>query len=129
MLLHTDGCIKFLFFKILDLSVGLVSVLTDILWKTIIGFHGGVVLCKLIKFLQVNQLCVNIFYFSKLKYWFNINLFCRSLWHFHRHMCWWLWVSTGTTLSAIQWTSVEEVSTFRSQFFSNRILNTQTEPN
>ncbi|CAM1307839.1 NPSR1 (predicted) [Pycnogonum litorale] len=38
---------------IADLSVGLVSVLTDIMWKTVVGFHGGVVTCKLVKFLQI----------------------------------------------------------------------------
>ena len=35
-----------------DLSVGLVSVLTDIIWKITISWEGGIVLCKLIRFMQ-----------------------------------------------------------------------------
>ena len=32
-----------------DLSVGLVSVLTDIIWKITISWEAGVVVCKLIR--------------------------------------------------------------------------------
>ena len=35
-----------------DLSVGLVSVLTDIIWKITIAWEGGLVLCKLVSFLR-----------------------------------------------------------------------------
>ena len=35
-----------------DLSVGLISVLTDIIWKTTISFEAGTVMCKVIRFLQ-----------------------------------------------------------------------------
>ena len=35
-----------------DLSVGLISVLTEIIWKTTISFEGGLVMCKVIRFLQ-----------------------------------------------------------------------------
>ena len=35
-----------------DLLVGLVSLLTDIIWKITISFHGGDILCKLIRYLQ-----------------------------------------------------------------------------
>ncbi|XP_077490821.1 cardioacceleratory peptide receptor-like [Amblyomma americanum] len=38
---------------IADLGVGLVSVLTDIIWKTTVDWHGGNVGCKLVKFAQV----------------------------------------------------------------------------
>ncbi|KAJ3654348.1 hypothetical protein Zmor_013541 [Zophobas morio] len=36
-----------------DLSVGLISVLTDIIWKITIAWHAGNIACKLIRFLQV----------------------------------------------------------------------------
>nr|CAD7586941.1 unnamed protein product [Timema genevievae] len=36
-----------------DLSVGLISVLTDIVWRTTIAWNAGNVACKLIRFLQV----------------------------------------------------------------------------
>ncbi|CAM1313527.1 NPSR1 (predicted) [Pycnogonum litorale] len=38
---------------IADLSVGLISVLVDVIWKTTIRFDGGTVVCKLVKFFQV----------------------------------------------------------------------------
>ncbi|XP_022919038.1 cardioacceleratory peptide receptor isoform X2 [Onthophagus taurus] len=37
---------------IADLSVGLISVSTDIVWRITVAWHAGNVLCKLIKFLQ-----------------------------------------------------------------------------
>ncbi|XP_023235066.1 cardioacceleratory peptide receptor-like isoform X1 [Centruroides sculpturatus] len=36
-----------------DLTVGLINVLTDIIWRTTVAFYAGNVVCKLIKFLQV----------------------------------------------------------------------------
>ena len=36
-----------------DLCVGLISVLTDIIWKITISWDAGIVVCKLIRFLQV----------------------------------------------------------------------------
>ena len=39
-----------------DLCVGLISVLTDIIWKITISWEAGLVACKLIRFLQVDQL-------------------------------------------------------------------------
>ena len=36
-----------------DLCVGLISVLTDIIWKITISWEAGVVVCKLIRFSQV----------------------------------------------------------------------------
>ncbi|XP_076643275.1 crustacean cardioactive peptide receptor [Halictus rubicundus] len=36
-----------------DLLVGLISVLTDIIWRTTVTWHAGNVACKLIKFMQV----------------------------------------------------------------------------
>ncbi|KAH9378577.1 hypothetical protein HPB48_009945 [Haemaphysalis longicornis] len=36
-----------------DLGVGLVSVLTDIIWKTTVDWYGGHLGCKLVKFAQV----------------------------------------------------------------------------
>ena len=36
-----------------DLSVGLISVLTDIIWKITISWEGGIILCKLIRYMQV----------------------------------------------------------------------------
>ncbi|KAL1480204.1 hypothetical protein MTO96_051235 [Rhipicephalus appendiculatus] len=38
---------------IADLGVGLVSVLTDIIWKTTVDWHGGNFGCKIVKFAQV----------------------------------------------------------------------------
>ena len=35
-----------------DLCVGLISVLTDIIWKITIAWEGGLVLCKLVSFLR-----------------------------------------------------------------------------
>lgn len=35
-----------------DLLVGLISVLTDIIWKTTVSWHAGNVACKLIRFMQ-----------------------------------------------------------------------------
>ena len=37
---------------VVDLCVGLISVLTDIIWKITISWEGGIVLCKLIRFMQ-----------------------------------------------------------------------------
>jgi neuropeptide S receptor 1 len=39
-----------------DLCVGLISVLTDIIWKITISWEAGIVVCKLIRFLQVPSL-------------------------------------------------------------------------
>lgn len=39
--------------SLLDLLVGFISVLTDIAWRTTVGFFAGNFVCKLIKFLQV----------------------------------------------------------------------------
>ena len=36
-----------------DLSVGLVTVMSDLIWKITVNFYGGDVLCKLVKFAQV----------------------------------------------------------------------------
>jgi hypothetical protein len=36
-----------------DLSVGLISVLTDIVWRITIAWNAGNVACKVIRFLQV----------------------------------------------------------------------------
>ena len=36
-----------------DLCVGLISVLTDIIWKITISWKAGLVACKIIRFLQV----------------------------------------------------------------------------
>ncbi|NP_001076796.1 cardioacceleratory peptide receptor 1 [Tribolium castaneum] len=36
-----------------DLSVGLINVLTDIIWKTTVAWYAGNVACKVIRFLQV----------------------------------------------------------------------------
>ena len=36
-----------------DLCVGLISVLTDIIWKTTISWEAGLVVCKVVRFLQV----------------------------------------------------------------------------
>ncbi|KAF7267530.1 hypothetical protein GWI33_019236 [Rhynchophorus ferrugineus] len=38
-----------------DLSVGLISVLTDIIWRMTIAWYAGDISCKFIKFAQVNQ--------------------------------------------------------------------------
>ena len=38
-----------------DLCVGLISVLTDIIWKITISWDAGIVVCKLIRFLQVTS--------------------------------------------------------------------------
>merc|ERR1712012_1171480 len=35
-----------------DLCVGLISVLTDIIWKITISWEAGLVACKIIRFLQ-----------------------------------------------------------------------------
>ncbi|CAN7937146.1 unnamed protein product, partial [Ixodes hexagonus] len=37
---------------IADLAVGLINVLTDIVWKTTVDWYGGNVGCKLVKFAQ-----------------------------------------------------------------------------
>lgn len=42
-----------MFLYIADLLVGLISVLTDIVWRVTIIWHAGNIACKLIKFLQV----------------------------------------------------------------------------
>lgn len=38
---------------IADLAVGLINVLTDIIWKTTVDWYGGNVGCKLVKFAQI----------------------------------------------------------------------------
>ncbi|KAF2348861.1 G protein-coupled receptor rhodopsin-like [Trinorchestia longiramus] len=35
-----------------DLSVGLISVLTDLAWKTTVGWYAGNVICKIVRFAQ-----------------------------------------------------------------------------
>ena len=42
------------FFSFTDLSVGLISVLTDIIWRITIAWNAGNVACKVIRFLQVS---------------------------------------------------------------------------
>ncbi|GFV03189.1 hypothetical protein TNCV_4017861 [Trichonephila clavipes] len=37
----------------LDLTVGVISVLTDIIWRTTVAFYADNIACKLIKYLQV----------------------------------------------------------------------------
>lgn len=41
-------------FSFTDLSVGLISVLTDIIWRLTIAWNAGNVACKVIRFLQVS---------------------------------------------------------------------------
>ncbi|KAH7932383.1 hypothetical protein HPB51_029317 [Rhipicephalus microplus] len=41
---------------IADLGMGLVSVLTDIIWKTTVDWHGGNFGCKVVKFAQLEHL-------------------------------------------------------------------------
>jgi len=41
-------------FSFTDLSVGLISVLTDIIWRITIAWNAGNVACKVIRFLQVS---------------------------------------------------------------------------
>jgi neuropeptide S receptor 1 len=41
-------------FKLTDLSVGLISVLTDIVWRATVAWYAGNAACKIIKFLQVS---------------------------------------------------------------------------
>ncbi|XP_013788025.2 cardioacceleratory peptide receptor-like, partial [Limulus polyphemus] len=36
-----------------DLSVGLIQVLADVIWRMTVDFHGGKVVCKLVRYLQV----------------------------------------------------------------------------
>jgi neuropeptide S receptor 1 len=43
-----------LIFSFTDLSVGLISVLTDIIWRITIAWNAGNVACKVIRFLQVS---------------------------------------------------------------------------
>ena len=38
-----------------DLLVGFVSLMPDLLWRLAGHFYGGEVLCKIVKFSQVNQ--------------------------------------------------------------------------
>jgi hypothetical protein len=40
-------------FKLTDLSVGLISVLTDIVWRATVAWYAGNAACKIIRFLQV----------------------------------------------------------------------------
>jgi hypothetical protein len=41
-----------------DLTVGLISVLTDIVWRITVTWHAGNFCCKLIRFLQVGRVDV-----------------------------------------------------------------------
>ena len=50
-----------------DLTVGLISVLTDIVWRITVTWHAGNFCCKLIRFFQVGT---PLFYLYALK--FNI---------------------------------------------------------
>lgn len=38
-----------------DLSVGVISVLTDIVWKITVAWHAGNIACKVIRFSQVRH--------------------------------------------------------------------------
>ena len=40
------------FVSIPDLLVGLISVLTDIIWRTTVSWYAGNIACKLIRFMQ-----------------------------------------------------------------------------
>jgi hypothetical protein len=45
---------KLLFcFMLADLTVGLISVLTDVIWRITVVWHAGNFACKFIRFLQV----------------------------------------------------------------------------
>jgi hypothetical protein len=48
-----------------DLTVGLISVLTDIVWRITVTWHAGNFCCKLIRFFQVGT---PLFYWYALKY-------------------------------------------------------------
>ena len=37
-----------------DLSVGLVTVLSDLIWKITVNFYAGHIMCKVVKFAQVS---------------------------------------------------------------------------
>lgn len=43
----------FFFFFVLDLSVGLISVLTDLIWRMTVSWNAGNAMCKFVRFLQV----------------------------------------------------------------------------
>jgi hypothetical protein len=42
-----------------DLSVGVISVLTDIVWKITVAWHAGNIACKVIRFSQVRTRSIN----------------------------------------------------------------------
>ena len=46
----------FVFNSISDLSVGLITVLSDLIWKITVNFYAGHVMCKIVKFAQVGRL-------------------------------------------------------------------------
>lgn len=54
LLFPTNGyCVKIGLQIVPDLSVGVISVLTDIVWKITVAWHAGNIACKVIRFSQV----------------------------------------------------------------------------
>ena len=70
---HEYSCnILYLFsFFFPDLSVGLVTVLSDLIWKITVNFYAGHIMCKVVKFAQVSF----IIFIPSCKY--NVLLSCQ----------------------------------------------------
>ena len=45
----------FFFFFCVDLAVGLINVLTDIIWKMTVAWYAGNIACKVVRFFQVSS--------------------------------------------------------------------------
>jgi hypothetical protein len=43
-----------------DLAVGLINVLTDIIWKMTVAWYAGNIACKLVRFFQVSLIRLKI---------------------------------------------------------------------
>ena len=55
---HYFGDVTFEISK--DLSVGVISVFTDIVWKITVAWHAGNIACKVIRFSQVSYVTASL---------------------------------------------------------------------
>lgn len=66
-----------------DLLVGLSYVFADIVWRITIGFYGGNIVCKIVRYLQVTNFCESVTSFANA--YAHINCLVSDRTTFDRH--------------------------------------------
>ena len=57
--IETNNVLTWNFYCFLDLSVGLINVVTDIAWKITVEWYLGNIACKIVKYFQVKFLLLS----------------------------------------------------------------------